>query len=48
MKYIKLFATKKLRYMYEDSDDYGLPYVGLEEETNSVNYPIVYFADITI
>lgn len=48
MKYIKLFATKELRYMYEDSDDYNLPYVGLEEETNSVKYPIVQFADITI
>lgn len=48
MKYIKLFATKELRYMYEESDDYNLPYVSLEEETNSVNYPIVQFADITI
>lgn len=48
MKYIKLFATKELRYMYEESDDYHLPYVSLEEETNSVNYPNVYFVDITI
>lgn len=48
MKYIKLFATKELRDMYEYSEDYNLPYVGLEEETNSVKYPIVHFADITI